>query len=128
MSSQPPPPPPPSPGRSPRGPGGRTEPPFPRWLIWVVLGLVLFMVMFSSSIPRDEGDKIEYEGGDSSLMAQVADGKVESVEWDNNDGSITGELENGDKFRSNGPLEPSDADRDLFEANGVEVTFVTPQG
>jgi cell division protease FtsH len=93
-----------------------------------VLGLVLAMVMFSSSFPRDDSDKVEYDGGSSSLLSQVADDKVESIEWDNNDGSISGEYTNGDSFRSNGPLEPSDADRDLFETHGVEVTFVTPQG
>ena len=93
-----------------------------------MLGLVLAMVMLSSSFPRDDSKEINYEGSGDSLLAQVADDKVDKIKWNNNNGSITGELKSGEKIRSNGPPTPSDADRALFEDHGVTVQFDTPQG
>ncbi|HMG45052.1 MAG TPA: ATP-dependent zinc metalloprotease FtsH [Acidimicrobiales bacterium] len=94
----------------------------------MVLGVVLAMVMLAGNFPRDDSKEINYEGSGDSLLSQVADDKVDTIEWNNNNGSISGELKNGEKFRTNGPLEPSDADRTLFEDHGVTVKFDTPQG
>jgi len=125
MSSQPPPPPPPPPGRPQRGgPGGRTEPPFPRWAIWVVVAAIVGVFLLSSNLSLEDSKKVEY----SDLKEQVQDDKVDTLKWNNTNGSITGELKNGTKFHSNGPLQPSDPDAALFEDHGVEVEFVTPQG
>jgi cell division protease FtsH len=95
---------------------------FPRWAIWVLLGVVAVVFVLPLFLPRTERDKLTY----SELLTQVRQDKVESVEWDNNDGSITGKATGGDEFESNGPKEPSDDDRKLFADHDVEVTFNTP--
>jgi cell division protease FtsH len=122
MSPQPPPPPPPSPGRSSGGQGSRPDQVFPRWAIWALLGVVAAVFVLPVFLSRTERDSITY----SQLLTQVQQDKVDTLEWDNNDGSITGKKTNGDEFESNGPKEPSDADRKLFEDHDVEVTFDTP--
>ena len=80
--------------------------------------------MLSSNFPPDDSEKIEY----SALITQVQDDKVDKVKWNNNDGSINGELKDGTKFRSNGPLDPPEPVLTQFEDHGVQVEFVSPQG
>jgi cell division protease FtsH len=62
-------------------------------------------------------------------MAQVRSGDVQSVEVDNTNGSITGKLDNGNEFRTTGPLDGGlpDADLVVLDAQGVEVKYKTPQ-
>jgi cell division protease FtsH len=124
QQSPPPPPPPPSPGRS-RGPGrqGRDQQ-VPKWAIWVLFGALAAIFLLPGFLTPDDREAIDY----STLRERVTDGDVTSIEWNNNDGSITGTLENDTEFRSNGPLEPPPGDLTLFRENDVEVTFETPQG
>src|SRR5262245_31538268 len=110
MSPQPPPPPPPPPERSSGGPGSRPDQVFPRGAIGVLLGIVAAVFILPLFLSRTERDKVTY----AEMLTLVKQDKVESLEWDNNDGSITGKKTNGDEFESNGPKEPSDADRELF--------------
>jgi cell division protease FtsH len=95
---------------------------FPRWAIWALLGVVAAVFVLPLFLSRSDRDSITY----SQLLSQVRQDKIETLEWDNNDGSITGKKTNGDEFESNGPKEPSDADRQLFEDHDVSVTFDTP--
>src|SRR6266540_743617 len=111
MSPQPPPPPPPPPGRSSGGPGSRPDQVFPRWAIWVLLGVVAAVFLLSGFLPRTEPNKVSY----SEMLTQVEKDQVDTLKWDNNDGSISGTKQNGDKFESNGPKEPSDHDRQVFQ-------------
>jgi len=121
QQSPPPPPPPPSPGRSPRGTGGGRES-LPRWSIWVLAGVILAVLVLPTFMNRTDRQDINY----SDLLARVQQGQVEEIDWNNNDGSITGELENGTEFQSNGPLEPSEEDRALFREHDVTVQFSSP--
>src|SRR5688572_28342395 len=106
QQSPPPPPPPPPPGRSSRGSGsgsgsGGREQQIPRWAIWVLAGALVAMFILPSLFPSDDRTEIPY----SDLPAQVAEDKVEEITWSNNGGSITGTLEDGTEFSSNGPTE-----------------------
>jgi cell division protease FtsH len=124
QQSPPPPPPPPSPGRSSRGSGTGGRESLPRWSIWVLAGVVLAVLVLPTFMNRTDRQEIDY----SDLLARVQQDEVREITWDNNDGSITGELENGTEFESNGPLEPSEEDRALFREHDVDVKFDTPGG
>jgi cell division protease FtsH len=123
QQSPPPPPPPPSPGRSSRsGTGGRES--LPRWSIWVLAGVVLAVLVLPTFMNRTDRQEIDY----SDMLTRVSQDEVREITWDNNDGSISGELKNGTEFESNGPLEPSEDDRALFREHDVTVKFDTPGG
>ncbi|MGH9228507.1 MAG: ATP-dependent zinc metalloprotease FtsH [Acidimicrobiales bacterium] len=124
QQSPPPPPPPPSQGRSPRGSGTGGRESLPRWSIWVLAGVVLAVLVLPTFMNRTDRQEIEY----SDLLARVEQDEVREITWDNNDGSITGELKNNTEFESNGPLEPSEDDRALFREHDVKVKFDTPGG
>jgi cell division protease FtsH len=126
MSQQPPPPPPPppSPGRSPRGSGTGGRESLPRWSIWVLAGVVLAILVLPTFMNSTDRQEIDY----SDLLAKVQQDEVREITWDNNDGSITGELKDKTEFASNGPLEPSEDDRALFREHDVKVKFDTPGG
>jgi hypothetical protein len=125
MSTQSPLPPPPSPGRS-RGPGrqGRDQQ-LPRWAIWVVagalIGVLIGVLLFSSFLSGSDRESIEY----SQLRQLVADDQVQSIEWDADNGSISGTLDDGTEFSSNGPIEPSEEDLALLFEHNVDVEFHT---
>jgi cell division protease FtsH len=95
---------------------------FPRWAIWVVLGVLAAVFVLPLFLSRSDRESVTY----SELLTQVSQDEIDTLEWDNNSGSISGQRQNGDEFESNGPKEPSDADRLLFEEHDVEVTFDTP--
>jgi len=73
---------------------------------------------------QTDRDSIDY----SDLREQVANDKVQSIEWNNTNGSINGTLDDGTEFESNGPLEPPAEDLSLFREHDVDVTFDTPEG
>ncbi len=123
MSPQPPPPPPPPP-RDNRSGSGRSplQGGWPKWSLWVLGGVLVASLLFSSLFTGSQGESLPY----SEFLEKVAAGEVDEIAWDNNSGDIDGTLDNGDEFSTNGPLEPSDADREVLEDNGVEVEFTTP--
>ena len=56
---------------------------------------------------------------------------VKSIDWNNNNGHISGQFSDGNKFTTTGvpsPPGPSDIDRQLFADHHVQVTFTTPEG
>ena len=122
MSPQPPPPPPPPPAG--RGGTGRGMSSFPRWSIWVILGVVAAALLLSSLYTPDNSQDIQY----SDLLTKVTQNQVKDITWNNTDGSITGALTDGTKFHTNGPITPSDADRQQLSDHNVAVKFTTPQG
>src|SRR5205823_4608887 len=116
------PPPPPREQRSGRS-GGSS---WPRWSIWILLGIVGAALLLPSLFSGDEGKEIDY----SDFIERVSHDQVKSIEWNNNNGHITGELTDGTKFQTVGvpsPPGPSAEDRTLFTAHNVQVTFKTPE-
>jgi cell division protease FtsH len=83
------------------------------------------LVVLPSLLGGSDAKKVPY----SRFMAQVRSGDVQSVEVDNTNGSITGKLDNGNEFRTTGPLDGGlpDADLAVLDAQGVEVKYKTPQ-
>ena len=135
MDKLPPPPPPPPPGRGRaagsaadradnrpgrrrRRPAGRGRPStWPRWLLWVIAGVLLATIFVPSLLPERQGNEMTY----TEFRDKVVAGEVESVEVNNaTSGKITGELENGDKFITNGGGDRglSEADEALLERAG----------
>ncbi len=95
----------------------------PRWTIWLLavalVGLFLVPTLWSS----DKRTEIAY----SDLRAKVAADDVQEITWSNNGGSITGTLDDGTEFSSNGPNEPPEEDLALFREHDVDVKFSNPQ-
>ena len=85
------PPPPPPPPRDQRGPGrGLPGQGMPKWGLYALLGLTLSVVLLGPLLSgAGDPEKVAY----SDFMADVREGNVKSVEIDNTDGSITGELD-----------------------------------
>ncbi|HEX2381237.1 MAG TPA: ATP-dependent zinc metalloprotease FtsH [Acidimicrobiales bacterium] len=126
MSPQSPPPPPPPPPRDQRPPTRSGLGSWPRWSIWVLLGVVAAALLLPSLFSSSEGQQIDY----TTFLTQVQNDNVKSIEWNNNDGHINGQFDDGAKFTTTGvpsPPGPSDDDRTLFADHHVQVTFKTPQ-
>ncbi|MBA3982491.1 MAG: ATP-dependent metallopeptidase FtsH/Yme1/Tma family protein, partial [Acidimicrobiia bacterium] len=140
MGNLPPPPPPPPPGgsRNRRSKGGRGFTPggtpgsdgetprsgLPRWSIWVIVGVMAAAFLLPSLWPRNEGEDLTY----TQFMAEVRDGKVDSVEINNTSNRITGVFENGDEFVTTGGGDRglSAVDEAVLIDNEVNVAFNTP--
>src|SRR6188472_1696437 len=88
------------------GPGGTGRPGgasnMPSWLVWVLVGVVLVVFVAAISLSSEKSDPIAY----TAFTEQIADGKVESVTWNNVDANISGELKSGEAFTTTGPTEP----------------------
>ncbi|MFT7598003.1 MAG: cell division protease FtsH [Acidimicrobiales bacterium] len=115
------PPPPPS-GRNPRLPG-RSDGSWPRWSVWVVVGVFAALLALMTSLSPSASDEIAY----SEFMAEVEQEKVKSIEFDNTTARITGEFKDGTEFRTTGFSEFPPDDLALLKANSVEVKPDTPQ-
>ena len=127
MQPQSPPPPPPPPGRDAkggvRGAGSRLGG-MPRWSLWVLVGVLLLGFVLAGLFPTEPREDLTY----SEFRSAVTDGRVETIEIDNNDGDIDGELEGGTLFTTTGPVDGGIPDEDLriLRDQGVEVSYVTP--
>jgi cell division protease FtsH len=121
MDPKPAPPSGPGSGRNQGGP--RSEQGFPKWAIWALVSLVVLVLVVPSLLRRPVGDKISY----SQFIEQVKDDRVESIEFDNTTGDIEGTYRNGDKFRTTGYLQFTDADRQLLAEKNVTQEPSTPQ-
>jgi cell division protease FtsH len=130
MSNLPPPPPPGSGsgngGFSPDKKSGRNPlrsgPNIPKWALWLLGSLLITALLFSSRLTTKPAS-IPY----SDFMTRVESGSVKSVKVANESGVITGELNNGEKFTSAGPLTVLSPDADKIRASKAELTFTSPQ-
>jgi cell division protease FtsH len=128
MSNLPPPPPPGSGGGglSPDKKSGRNPlrsgPNIPKWALWLLGSLLITALLFSSRLTT-KAASIPY----SDFMTRVENGSVKSVKVANESGVITGELKNGEKFTSAGPLTVLSPDADKIRASKAELTFTSPQ-
>ena len=95
----------------------------PRWAIWVLAGVIVSMFLLSPLFTTDDRTDIAY----SDLRSKVAADEVREITWSNDGGSISGTLDDGTEFSSNGPTEPPEDDLALFREHDVNVEFTNPQ-
>src|SRR5690349_16436262 len=122
MAQPPPPPPPPPPsGSNDGGKSGST--PWPRWSLWILVGVIAASFVLTTFIGGDDGESITY----ADFMDQVGEGHVESISFDNSNAKISGTLDDGTEFTTTGPLESGIPDDDLrtLQANDVDVEYTT---
>ena len=150
MNDLPPPPPPPPPGRGrgqqrPDDPGrtrsrtdkkpkgadlnsdgtsgsGKGPGSWPRWTIWVLIGVLAAAFLVPSLWPSSGGETLEY----SEWRTQVIEGNIATAEINNSSGKINGEFVNGDKYSTVGGGERgvSAEDEQLMIDNDVQYKFV----
>ncbi len=153
MSNLPPPPPPPPPGRGRGsrgrpGPGDRPSEPrrpdggnelggsgsddgsgrgpgsWPRWTIWLLVGVLAAAFLVPSLWPSDNGEDLTYD----EWRTQVIEGQIETATINTGSGSISGEFVNGDQYNTTGGGDRgvSEADEQLLIENDVAYEFKSP--
>ncbi|MEY2432329.1 MAG: cell division protease FtsH [Acidimicrobiaceae bacterium] len=98
----------------------------PRWTIWVLLGVAAAAFLLPTFFSTSEGKDLQY----SQFLSQVQADNVKSIEWNNNNGHISGEFADGGKFSTTGvpsPPGPSESDRKILSDHHVDVKFKTPE-
>ena len=96
---------------------------WPRWGIWLVLGLVASFLFFPNLFPADDLDEVSYD----RFLGQVAAHEVSDVLVDNLTGRIEFTDVDGVLHVTAGPLELSIDDRRLLADSGAAVLFETPK-
>ncbi len=98
-----------------RGPGS-----WPRWTIWVLVGVLAAAFLVPSLWPSSSGESLEY----SEWRTQVIEGSIATADI-NASGKITGEFTNADKYSTSGggPRGVSEADEQLLIDNDVAYKF-----
>ncbi len=100
--------------------GGRGPGSWPRWTIWVLVGVLAAAFLVPTLWPSDSGESLEY----SEWRTQVIEGDIATADI-NASGKITGEFTNGDKYTTSGGGERgvSEADEQLLIENNVAYKF-----
>ena len=96
---------------------------WPRWGIWLVLGLLASALFFPNFLPAPETDEVTYD----RFLSRVAVHEVTDVLVDNLTGKIEFTDGAGVVHVTAGPLELSIDDRRLLADSGAAVLFETPQ-
>ncbi|MEC8920052.1 MAG: ATP-dependent metallopeptidase FtsH/Yme1/Tma family protein, partial [Actinomycetota bacterium] len=96
---------------------------WPRWGIWMVMGLIAAALFFPSFLPSDQIDEVAYD----RFLNRVATGEVAEILVDNQTGRIEFTDAEGTTHATTGPLELSIDDRRLLADSGAAVRFETPQ-
>ncbi|MEC8873252.1 MAG: ATP-dependent metallopeptidase FtsH/Yme1/Tma family protein, partial [Actinomycetota bacterium] len=96
---------------------------WPRWGIWMVMGLIAAALFFPSFLPSDQIDEVAYD----RFLDRVAVGEVAEILVDNQTGRIEFTDAEGTTYATTGPLELSIDDRRLLADSGAAVRFETPQ-
>jgi cell division protease FtsH len=104
--------------------GGRGPGSWPRWTIWVLVGVLAAAFLVPSLWPNDDGTSLEY----SEWRTQMIEGNIDTAEINTGSGKITGTFTNGDEYTTTGRADTgvSDADQELMIENDVQFTFVAP--
>jgi len=123
MSKQGPPPPAP-PGQNQKNPGTPNDRGWPRWSAWIFVGVLFALLFVATLIPEAPSEELEF----TEFTSLVAKDLVESVEYDNTNGNITGIRTNGEMFDTTGPVPLLDAQVELMNKHNVTVKYLTPTG
>jgi cell division protease FtsH len=106
-------------GKSGRGPGS-----WPRWTVWILVGVLAAAVLVPSLWPSNDGESLTY----TEWRTQVVEGQVATAKISTGSGKITGEFDNGDKYSTSGGGERgvSEADEQLLLEQNVDYEFKPP--
>ena len=96
---------------------------WPRWGIWLVLGLIASALFLPNLFPADDLDEVTYD----RFLGRVAAHEVTEVLVDNLTGRIEFTDVEGVLHVTAGPLELSIDDRRLLAESGAAVLFETPK-
>lgn len=96
-------------------------PSWTRYLAWLFILVMLGFIVVPNILSRDNSREISF----GEFLQKAEDSQVQSVEINNNNGNIKGELTSGEDFRTTGPLELSPEDRSII-ANIPQSEFTTP--
>ena len=94
---------------------------WPRWTIWVLFAVIAGALFLPGLLSSQSGEQITY----GQFLEDLRNDRVAEATFQNTDGNISGELDDGTSFSTTGPLEPSDADQALMTEKGVEFTTPT---
>jgi cell division protease FtsH len=89
-------------------------------MIWVLLGIIVAALFLPALISTENGTDISY----GEFIEKLRADEVQEADFNNSTGVITGELADGQRFNTTGPVDPSDEDLRLFAEQGIE--FHTP--
>jgi cell division protease FtsH len=89
----------------------------------MLVAAVVAVIVLPFLLPGDDRESISY----TDFKQQVTDGNVASATRNNENFTIKGTLTDGTKFTTTGPNPIPDADLELFQDNGVDMKFDTPQ-
>ena len=140
MASPPPPPPPPPERRDPdSGPGQQTpQGRMPRWVWFIVLGLLAALLFSNVFRSEDNGDEISFRqfvdcalGGEDVVCTVGDETKVEGVkvkeaEYNNKTGDIKGTLTDDSKFHTTGPVPLGERVEETLRLSISTFEFHTP--
>ena len=96
----------------------------PRWAVWVLIAIAAGLILAPRIWPASTATKVTY----TEFLALVQSGKVNNVEINNLNNTISGVMDDGSEFVTTGATALSDADEQLLKEKGVDYDFATPQG
>ena len=95
----------------------------PRWAVFVLIGVVAFVLLSGSQfLSQNKGQSLNYP----ELIKQVDAGGVKSVHYDNTTGKISGVLTNGTKFTATAATPLPDEDAKLMREKVSDFQYKTP--
>src|SRR5437899_3345608 len=106
---------------SPRPGSLRPSDGWPRWIVWVLIGLLAAVLVLPALFAPARRDRIDY----GTFIDKVAAHQVASVKVSNESGHITGITKDGKSFATTGPKPLPDDDIKLLKQD-TRVEFVGP--
>ena len=118
----------PRPGPSGNGGSGRTPTPRPRWVPWIVVGLLIAVILVWQAAPGSTPARTQIDY--STFLQHVTANKVESIKYDASNGKITGKFAKGftekgnSEFTTQGPIGTlPDADIQTLQQHHVDRNY-----
>jgi len=105
---------------SPNGSSSRRREGWPRWSIWLIVGLVLAAFVIPPAFNQENREEILY----SEFFDRARNGLVDSVTVNNDTGEVKGSLVDGTDFVARGPIPIPPDDLETLRERQVSYDFV----
>jgi cell division protease FtsH len=93
-----------------------------RWVLAAFVVVLVLVVFGSSLISRSSSKAIAF----NTFLNDVKQHQVASINVDNTNGTISGQLRSGGNYTTTGPLTLTDQDRSILQNSGATLKFSTP--